>query len=234
MLRALGPLSTPELALRSTDPAEAPTGLPASPRSGACSSCGSRGCQRWAAIEDAGLPATRSVSPCRPACPRPSPSRSPTRSATWCSVRANALGRSAPDVLAERYGLGVAVVIGNSAPADLGGRRQPRATSSRPAASSGARSECCACCAAVAWPGCARKSSRRRRRRMRHSCLPGSMVPSAMRPGRGARGRRARADAVYEVIDRAGRAQRSRRPRRWRRWCCPAGFPAIPRRCLMS
>ena len=88
-----------------------------------------------------------------------------TRSATCVARYARTHGPFAADDVADRLGLGVAVVArraGTGSPATgrvVAGRVPPR----RQSAPSGATPRCCARCGAARWPRCARRSSRCRR-----------------------------------------------------------------------
>lgn len=91
-LRLLGPLSTAELAARGAEP-QWPTELQAARRAIQVKIAGE---QRWAAIEDAGRLSDALGTPCRSASPRPSPSRSRTRSAICWPATPAPTARSPP------------------------------------------------------------------------------------------------------------------------------------------
>ena len=112
LLRTSGPLTAAEVAARCADAAELPTaGSRACRRPAASSRCGSPAQPMWAAIEDAGrLRDALGVRAAGRASPRRSPSRCPTRWATWWRAGRGRTARSGADALAQRYGLGVAVV----------------------------------------------------------------------------------------------------------------------------
>ena len=83
LLRTAGPLTPEEVAQRCADPAAAQGWLAELSASRRAIAVRVAGQPMWAAIEDAAGCGTRSGCPSRSGSPRCSPSRSPTRSATW-------------------------------------------------------------------------------------------------------------------------------------------------------
>ena len=111
LLRTSGPLTSDEVAARCAAP-DRRAGWLAGPVRGAARHRGAGG-----GAADVGGDrgrrdgcGTRSAWRCPSASPRRSPSRCPTRLATWWRAGRGRTGRSPPPTLAERYGLGVAVV----------------------------------------------------------------------------------------------------------------------------
>ena len=96
LLRTTGPLTADEVAQRCVDGSAADGWL--EELSAARRIIGVRiaGRPMWAAIEDAAGCGTRSACRCRSACPRRSPSRSPTRSVTWWPGTRGRTARSPP------------------------------------------------------------------------------------------------------------------------------------------
>ena len=180
--------------------------------------------ERWAAVEDAGrLRDALGVAAARSASPRRSSSRCATRSATSSRGTPAPTGRSTPRPVADRLGLGPAVVAhALRRLAGVGSRRRGRVPARRHRAPSGATRRCCGPCAGGRWPPCARRSSRCRSRRSPRSCRPGSRSAA----GSGA----ARASCARSSSCRARRC----RHRRSRRSSCRAGSPATRPRCSTS
>ena len=96
LLRAIGPLSAAEVAERCEDPAAAPGWLASLAASAGRWKCGSPGRPAGRRSRTRAGCGTRSACRCRPGCPPPSPSRPPTRSATWWPGTPAGTGRSAP------------------------------------------------------------------------------------------------------------------------------------------
>ena len=136
--------------------------------------------------------ATPSAPRCRSACPPPSSSRSPTRSATSSPATRAPTARSPPPTSPTRFGLGTAVVLDalrGSPPsgACVEGEFRP----GRDRHASGATSRCCVACAAARSPRCGTRSSRSTRRPSR------GFLPAWQHVGAPLRG----VDGVAQVID---------------------------------
>jgi ATP-dependent helicase Lhr and Lhr-like helicase len=112
MLRALGPLSTAEVALRSADPGQAPSWLTSLATQRRVLDLRIAGEQRWAAIEDAGRLRDAIGVALPPGVPEAftEPTADPLRDLALRYARSH--GPFAATAVAERYGLGVAVVNG--------------------------------------------------------------------------------------------------------------------------
>ncbi len=232
LLRTAGPLTADEVAERSADPVAARDWL--GELSAARRIIGVRiaGQPMWAAIEDAGRLRDALGVPLPVGVPEAftEPVADPLGDLVARYARTH--GPFSADAMAQRYGLGVAVVTLALRRLAASGRVVEgeflRTDLAGPAAPSGATPRCCGCCDGGAWPGCARRLSRYRPR-----CWPGSCPPgtgSASTADRGAGGptrppfwRRS-----------SGWAGRRCRPRRWRRWCCPGGCLATPPPCWTS
>ena len=112
MLRALGPLTTPEVAERSADPAQAPSWLASLATQRRVLELRIAGQQRWAAIEDAGRlrDALGVALPLGVPDAFTEPVADPLRDLTLRYARTH--GPFGASEVAERFGLGVAIVIG--------------------------------------------------------------------------------------------------------------------------
>ena len=192
------------------------------PRPGASSRCGSPASRAGPRSRTSPGCATGSACRCRPAPRTRSSTRSPTRWPTWSAATRACHGPFTVADVAERLGLGAAVVRQTLLRLAGSGRRASRASSARPgAARSGATPRCCAGCGAAAWPRCARRSSRSSRPPSGASCRRGrtssSTSPRSRRASATAAPRGSPALASLRAARRRRRAVGGRAARRLRR-----------------
>ena len=194
LLRTAGPFTAEEVAQRCADPAAAHDWVGELSAARRLIQVRIAGRPMWAAIEDAGRLRDALGVPLPLGVPEAftEPVSDPLGDLVARYARTH--GPFTADAVAERYGLGVAVVTlalrrlaapgrvveGEFLPTGQAGRGQAGADGqlTRRALPNGATPRCCGCCAGGAWPGCAR-----RRSRCRPTCWPGS-CPSGTGSGR--------------------------------------------------